>query len=167
MSFSFSRSIPNVAAPCRFCSVPPQPPAASPLPLPVGLSGRIRASARFGSWIQAGPPGPARAVTSKVTVATPGRYATRGRDHRPLALLPGPRPYVSPPRSKQVLWPQRSDMVMAHGPRPSALPTRAWDGLTAVLRQTGEAHWWADFRPPYDPTFSSIPPLARVLIDIL
>jgi hypothetical protein len=37
-----------------------------------GLSGRIWASAPSGSEIRAGPPGPARAVTSKVTVATPG-----------------------------------------------------------------------------------------------
>jgi hypothetical protein len=58
----------DAAAPRQIFSAPPQPLAAPPLPLPVGLSGRIRS----GSGIRGGPPGPARAVTCNVTVATPG-----------------------------------------------------------------------------------------------
>ncbi len=67
------------------------------MPLPVGLSGRIR------PW--PGPPEQTRAVTGEVTVAMPGGDVTRGRDHRPPAIPPGLRPYVSTPRSKQVLGP--------------------------------------------------------------
>ncbi len=86
-------------------------------------------------------------------------YVTRGRDHRPPALPPAPHPYVSTPRSKQVLGLLRG-CVRANGPLLSALP--AWDGLTAGRRQTREAHWRAVFRPPDHQTFSSTPQLARV-----
>jgi hypothetical protein len=58
-----------------------------------------------------------------------------------------------------VLGPLRG-CVRAHRPLLSALP--AWGGLTAVRRQTREAHRRADLRPPFQPIFSSSPPLDRV-----
>jgi hypothetical protein len=70
-------------------------------------------------WDPGRPHGPARAVTSEVTVAMPGGDVTRGRDHRPPALPPGPRPYVSTPRSKQVPGP----LLSCQGPQ--ALTQRA------------------------------------------
>ena len=65
---------------------------------PIGLSGRSRASARYGPGTRAGPtwagPGPKRDKPGHgVTMATPGGGdVTMGRDHRPPALPPGPLP---------------------------------------------------------------------------
>ncbi len=67
--FIFIRSIVIIAALWQIFSAPTPPSAASPLPLPVGLSSRIRTLARSGSGIRVGPPGTAR---GGVTVAMPG-----------------------------------------------------------------------------------------------
>jgi hypothetical protein len=82
------------------CSAPPQPPAASPLPLPAGLAGRSRASARSGSGIRAGP---RRDLPTARWPRQVGR--DQGTFHRPPALPPGSRPYVFNLRRKQILGP--------------------------------------------------------------
>jgi hypothetical protein len=100
-----------------------------------------------------GPPGspePARPETGKVTVAV-----TRGRDHRPSALPPGPRPFITTPRSKQ--GPGYGGVSGPMGPDPALFPPGKASRLCVK-----PAHWRAVSRPPVYPTFSSTPPLARV-----
>ena len=58
----------------------------------IGFSGRSRASARSCPGTRADPQRDKQG--NGVTVATPGGDVTRGRDHRPPALPPGPYPTV-------------------------------------------------------------------------